>query len=185
MSGLRLEMSVRWPCLWCIGTMEGFQAIRCEEAWSIQDTLEKQKCFPELGQASSLCRDEGAHVYTTEGKKIAKDRLKDLFLFQNAFFGEESQNASITILCNAYNIFRFELLQNQHLGISKMLKNFFRWMWPKTLNPSNSRCSQKFYTLQNVQHARETIVFRSVDNTARSQRAECCWYRISHTVTFL
>lgn len=56
-------------------TMADFQAIRWDEARSIQVTLEKQKCCSELGQASRFCHDQNAHVQKYLEEKNENDQM--------------------------------------------------------------------------------------------------------------
>lgn len=48
---------------------------------------------------------------------------KTFFLSRNPFVLEIAQLASTSLLCTVYNIFRFELLHELHLSVSKLLKD--------------------------------------------------------------
>lgn len=63
--------------------MKDFQAIPCEKARSIPDTLEVRKWFSELGQAGSSSCDEGVHIDTSERRKNVDGGLKNFLLSQN------------------------------------------------------------------------------------------------------
>lgn len=112
-SWIRHETSVMRPCTRVISTMEDFQAIWCENAWSILDTQEVQIIFLELNKAGDFCCDEEVHTHTFEGRMNSYDRLSDHF---------QSKNASFTVLGDVPNIYCFELLQNPLHGIPYLLK---------------------------------------------------------------
>lgn len=66
--------------------MAYFQAIRLEEALSIQGTLEVQKHFSELAPAECFFYYEGVHIHLSLKRNYENDRLKDLSLLRNASF---------------------------------------------------------------------------------------------------
>lgn len=65
--------------------MIDFEAIRCEEGRSIQDTEEVQKGFSEPGQVGSSYQGAEVYLQTTERRKNAIDHFKDLSLSERVF----------------------------------------------------------------------------------------------------
>lgn len=127
MRGIQHKTSVVGPYFRCMKTMAKFQAIRCEEARSIQEVLKVRELFSEVGKTGSFCRNEGVHIRTTVRKKHANDRLKDPFLSQHAFFLEDALLESTTVLGKVYSIFSFEKHHDLYQGISMQLRECKFW----------------------------------------------------------
>lgn len=109
-SRIQQEISVRRPCIRCMSAMADFRTIRFEEARSILDTLEVQKCCSKLAQVGSICHGKSVYVRTSLGKKNANDHLRYLSLSQNTSFLENLLLATTSIPGKVHNIFGFELL---------------------------------------------------------------------------
>lgn len=112
MSGIRHRTSVRRPCNRCMSIMADFQAIRCQEARSIPDTLEVRKYCSELAETDSSCHDERVRVHVSLGRKNANDRLKELSHSPSSTFSEVSELVSTSVPGKVYDIFEFEPLHN-------------------------------------------------------------------------
>lgn len=95
------------------------QASWCEEAQSIQDRLEVQKCCSQPSQVACFCHSDGFHVYMFLQRKIWIDHLKDFSLSQCIFVLGEAQFVSSIVVSKVCNMFGFELLHNLLLGISQ------------------------------------------------------------------
>lgn len=104
-----------------MSTIEDFQRIWCLGPRSVQDPLEVQKCFYEMGHAGCFGRDEGVHTHLSEAKNNANDCLKSFSLSQCTPLLDDSPLASTTVLGNVYEILDSEPLHNLYLGISKLL----------------------------------------------------------------
>lgn len=86
--------------------------------------MEDRKGFSDLAQAGSPGHDDGIHGHMSLERQNANDLFRSRFLFNNSTFLEDSKLAPTSVLDNIYNVFRFELLHNLRVGISKLLKDY-------------------------------------------------------------